>query len=680
MDLPYSVGSPGGTMTGRSRPVAVFIAVVVMVSAVAGVSAVGAQGNNPSGTNGTAATNATGTELPPASDIYVEEDGDAVLAYEGDMTSQSTNAGRANMGLNVSTGLVHALVATDLDGMNDTAANMTAVLTGNEFIGNGTLETPRPDALSDLSVNVTGKQTDKTARSDATVSATLTDMDAIKSVPVENARIAGNMTTTAATFSAAAEAHAKLVRPLGRPQHQAFQITEDNGTYTLNASQKYTVSSYAAQQWSSRQRAKRTLRQQYVSIAKQLGGRADLTLDSYSFTKGADGSTLDIDYTVTYHGIERVLANQLTTRLRSSQNVDLNQSETDTLSKQLRNLTIEQASVSYDQRGRSLDAAMSVELEDYDGVVLGALTVAESTNMTALSQRTRPGMAGSATTAPAAAGNAMGSSAANFNASLEQARKRFEAQQAANLTRRYTFAANVSKRSDRTIAFGGEFHSRSENWGKYVNELEDRGIKTSDVTYDLHAVTENGSVNVTAAVDVSGENLLRGISNQLLNSTESSGAGQAHQYVQAFRQAGFKKARTDLTLHDGRVRVEAGGAFENMTALRDAFVSTTGDQKLQDAVVRTENGTSKGYISMSSAVPANATKQDVRKLSYVDSDTAVHMPDSWNKTFPTTNTTRAKGYLGIAGSGTGLTGPGFGIAVAVLALLAAAFVAVRRRQ
>src|SRR5699024_10769089 len=246
-----------------------------------------------------------------------------------------------------------------------------------------------------------------------------------------------------------------------------------------------------------------------------------------------------------------------------------------------------QASVSYDQRGRSLDAAMSVELEDYDGAVLGALTVAESTNMTALSRASRSGMAGGATTAPATAGSPMGSSMSNFNASLEQARKSFEAQQAANLTRRYTFAANVSKKSDRTIAFGGEFHSRSENWEKYVDELNDRGIKTSDVTYELHAATENGSVNVTAAVVVSGENLLRGISNQLLNSTDRPGASQTHQYVQAFRQAGFKKARTDLTLHDGRVRVEAGGAFENMSVLRDAFVSTTGDQTLQGAVVRT---------------------------------------------------------------------------------------------
>lgn len=671
-------------MTARSRPTAVLIAAVVVLSAVAGVTVVGAQENGAGGTNGTAATNATGTDLPPASDIYVTGDGDAVLVYGSDMTDQtvagrSTNTGRVNMGLNVSKGLFHMLVATDLDGMNHTTANMTTILTGDTFTSNGTLETPRPDALSDLSVNVTGKQTDQTARSDATVSATLTGVDAVRSIPIKNARMAGNVTTTAATFSAAVEAHAKLARPLGHPQHQAFTLTERNGTYTLNASQKYTVSPYVAQQWSSRQRAKRTLKQQYVSIAKQLGGHADLTLNSYSFTKGADGSTLDIDYTVTYHGIERILANQLTTRLASSPNVDLNRSETEMLGQQLRNLSIKQASVSYDQHGRSLDAAMSVELEDYDGVVFGALTVAQSTNMSALGQASRPGMAGGTMTAPATAGNTMGSSMSNFNASLKQARKSFEAQQAANLTRRYTFAANFSKKSDRTIAFDGEFHSRSENWGKYIEELKDRGIRTSDVTYDLHATTENGSVNVTAAVSVSGENLLRGISKRLLNSTDRPGASQAHEYVQAFRQAGFKKARTDLTLQNGRVRIEAGGAFENMSALRDVFVSTSGDQKLQDAVIRTENDTSKGYITMRSAVTANATKQDVRKLGYVDSDTTVHMPDSWNKTFPTTNTTRAKEYLGIAGS-TGLTGPGFGVVIAVLALLGATLVAARRRQ
>ena len=47
---------------------------------------------------------------------------------------------------------------------------------------------------------------------------------------------------------------------------------------------------------------------------------------------------------------------------------------------------------------------------------------------------------------------------------------------------------------------------------------------------------------------------------------------------------------------------------------------------------------------------------------------------------PSANASEANEYLGLTGATSGLTGPGFGIGVAVIALLAAALVAARRRQ
>jgi PGF-CTERM protein len=47
---------------------------------------------------------------------------------------------------------------------------------------------------------------------------------------------------------------------------------------------------------------------------------------------------------------------------------------------------------------------------------------------------------------------------------------------------------------------------------------------------------------------------------------------------------------------------------------------------------------------------------------------------------PSANTSQANEYLGLTGATSGLTGPGFGIVVAVIALLAAALVAARRQQ
>ena len=54
-------------------------------------------------------------------------------------------------------------------------------------------------------------------------------------------------------------------------------------------------------------------------------------------------------------------------------------------------------------------------------------------------------------------------------------------------------------------------------------------------------------VNVTAAVSVSGENLLEQATNQMLNSSTGPQAGQTREYVTAFREAGFRKARMDVS-------------------------------------------------------------------------------------------------------------------------------------
>ena len=639
---------------GRRALGSVLVTVLVVLSVVAtGVGTVGAQDGA-----GEAGANDTDDGLPPADEIYVEGNGDAVLVYENN--TDDTDLRRANYGLDIGEGLFHALVVTDLEGSRDVAGNATATLTGERFAGNGSLSMPRPESVADLAVNVTGERTSETARSDATASMTIADPNVTRTLPVASMRTSGNLTTTADRFDAAAEAHAELQQPLGPPQHQEFRITEGDGTYRLSAAQQYTVSASATQRWNTRAAATRTLRQQYVSVAESLGGTADLTVESYSFTQQRGGARLDIEYTVTYRGIERVLSNQLVTRLSNSPEVDLNESEADRITQQLRNLTVKEASVRYDQRGRTIDTAARVDLRDYDGVVFAALDVGESVDLERL--------------------NASDTLQSNASVGLAQFRTQFEAQQAAGLERRYTFAASLSRESDRAVAVEGELHSRSKNWSRYVAELNDRGIERSDVNYELHATSEGERIATNASLEVEGEDLLRGMTSELLNSTDGRDADETRRYVKAFREAGFRKARMDLSLADGRMRIEAGTAFENMTALRDAVATTEGGRSVDSVVGRTDNGTVTTHVRVEGAVAENATKAEVRKLPYVTDGTTIHMPDSWDRSFPTTNTTRAKDYLGLTGAASGLTGPGFGVVAALVALLAAALVAVRRRR
>ena len=675
-------------MTARSRSAAVLVTVLVVLSTVVAGGVVGAQ-SDAGGANGTNATAETGVELPPADDVYVEDDGDAVLAYE-----EAANGTQANYGLNVSEGLFHALVASDVEGSNDLAANVTAVMTGKNVTGNGMLGMARPEALSNLSMNVTGVRTDENARSDVSAAATVRGENVARSVPIERAGITGDVTTTGSTFDADLAASAQLTQPLGQPQHQSYHITEGNGTYTLNVSQERPVLGATASQWETREQAKRTLQSQYVALAESMNGSADLTIDSYSFTRSESGrSKLDVDYSVTYQGIEHAVADRLTSSLTSAEDVDLNRSEVRSVSKRLRNLTVKELSVRYDQRQGSIEAGMSADLDNYDGAVLAALDVAEATDMQALNAGTMAGMntAGvgsmptSAETPPAATSNvtpsnAAATSAASFDRSIERLRKQFAAQQAANLTRTSTFTANVTRNSPQALSVDLDSQSRTENWGAYVDELEDRDIETSDIEYELHAATEGERVNVTAAVSVSGENLLEQATNRMLNSSTGPQAGQTREYVTAFREAGFRKAQMDLSVEDGRMQLETGAAFENMTALRDVLVTLEGGQSIESVVGRTDNGTTTSYVRVEDAVAENASESAVRELGYVGGDTSVHLPNTWNRTMPSANASEANEYLGLTGATSGLTGPGFGIGVAVIALLAAALVAARRQQ
>ena len=675
-------------MTARSRSAAVLVTVLVVLSTVVAGGVVGAQ-SDAGGANGTNATAETGVELPPADDVYVEDDGDAVLAYE-----EAANGTQANYGLNVSEGLFHALVASDVEGSNDLAANVTAVMTGKNVTGNGMLGMARPEALSNLSMNVTGVRTDENARSDVSAAATVRGENVARSVPIERAGITGDVTTTGSTFDADLAASAQLIQPLGQPQHQSYHITEGNGTYTLNVSQERPVLGATASQWETREQAKRTLQSQYVALAESMNGSADLTIDSYSFTRSESGrSKLDVDYSVTYQGIERAVADRLASSLTSAEDVDLNRSEVRSVSKRLRNLTVKELSVRYDQRQGSIEAGMSADLDNYDGAVLAALDVAEATDMQALNAGTMAGtntagvgsMPASAETPPAATSNvtpsnAAATSAASFDRSIERLRKQFAAQQAANLTRTSTFTANVTRNSPQALSVDLDSQSRTENWGAYVDELEDRDIETSDIEYELHAATEGERVNVTAAVSVSGENLLEQATNRMLNSSTGPQAGQTREYVTAFREAGFRKAQMDLSVEDGRMQLETGAAFENMTALRDALVTLEGGQSIESVVGRTDNGTTTSYVRVEDAVAENASESAVRELGYVGGDTSVHLPNTWNRTMPSANASEANEYLGLTGATSGLTGPGFGIVVAVIALLAAALVAARRQQ
>lgn len=628
-------------MIGRQRVAALCLAALVVVTAtVAGVGTGAAQDED-------------GTDLPPAEEIYVEDDGDAVLVYD-----ENASGVRTEFGVDVGRSLLHALVVTDAD-TESVQASGNALLTRDRFDGNATLSVPRPETLTDLSVDIEGTRTSENAAFDATAQATIDSEQARIASLAERASTTGNVTLTPDRFRAAGEFDATLANPLGAPQHQSFRITERDGTYVLEAAQNYTVNEYERGEWNTTANARETLEERYASLAEAYGGTAEVSLDAHEFTEVREGAyRLDVEYTIVYRNIEDGLTRQLTGALGAAEEVDLSQSQLDEIETRIEKLTVDEVSARYDQRRKSIDAAFRVDLGNYNEVVYAALDVAESVE----------------------------TENASLNANLSRFRKTFEAQQAASLERRVTFQASVEAKSRTESAFRAEAHYRTNNWGAYVDELEQRGIERADITYELHAKTVGDRIDASAAVEVSQKDLVDRITDAAFNATD--GRNEARKYMQTFRKAGFRRARMDVSLRDGRVRFEAGAAFENVSELRAAVDESGQFPQFTSMVGRTDNDTLRTYVRVQNVVPENASESDVRSLSYVNESTTVHLAGTWDREFPSVDTETAREFLGLTptptptdggtggGSGTDHGGtessvPGFGLPVAIVALLAA---------
>lgn len=593
------------------------------------------------------------TDAEPADEIYVDGDGNAVLVYEEDTEDEEVE-----FGADVGAGLVHALVVSDAEvDDTDVTGSGTAVLTRDAFSGNGTFAAPRPEELADLTVDAEGVHDEADSRFDATAHARFDQDDRRGGLPIDRGTAEGTATVTASTFQATAAVDATLAEPLGDDRRHAFTVSETDGTYTLEADESYVVSEWRAEQWESRERAEETLRNRYGSVAEEFGGTGEVTLESYSFTETADGRyRLDVAYSVTYHDVEEGLTRELTRTLAETDEVDLDESELDDLEGRLGELTVEEVHVDFEQRRDEVTASFRMHLENYDQVVHAGLDVAEAAD----------------------------TGEVDLEEDVQRTRDVLDAQAAADLERRYTVRVDVASVGGSAVEFDLESTYRTENWQAYVAELEDRGIERTDLSYEVHAESRGDEIETTAAVELQGDDLVGGATEALLGVASEEDA-EFQEYVQAFRDAGFEKARVDVSVTEGTVRLEGATAFENMTALQASLAESEQVPAFESAVARTDNGTVRTYVRVPGATAADADEGTVRELAYVDDDTEVHLAGTWDRSFPEADTQSAREYLGLTPTpepddgGVMADGAGPGIGAAVAALLATVALLARRR-
>ncbi len=654
---------------GWTATVLVALAMVTSL-ALAGVGGAAAAGPAASAADGPAALQDDGdnSTLEPADEIYVSDDGDAVLQYESDATDITTG----RFSVDVSAGLLHALAVTETDGEFDGSLDASAVLEPGRLAGNGSLTVARPEGLESLDLQVSGASTTEESALDATMSAAFATSTAPTAQLVSSASTSGEFVTTGSAMTTEGSAEVQLAQPIAPEMYQSFSLSESDGTYTLSGEQDMRVSADQRSAWETRERARQALQAQYAAVAQQLGGEATVTLDSYSFepVEGGNAYRLDIAFSVEYTGVEDALNRVITQLLASSAQFDLSEAEAGAIADRVAAITIDDISFTLDVGGDSGTVSWSARVENYNELSLAAADLLESMET---GEGGFGGVEGASSTLP----------------DPQTIRDRVAALRSTNYTQRVTWTGEVAQPSSERLSVDAELHVASENRAAYVSALQDAGIGTTNVTFDVSARAEGEDVLATASFEMDSHQMLdQGLDSVLNASDSASMSPEAREAIQAFKQAELQRAKFGFSLSDGTGRIEAAAKFEDLSAFRDVLAADGRMPNITGLTGEVADETTSSYIHVRSAVGADASEEDVRALGYVDDDTVVHMPGTYNRTFQGANGSDAREYLGLpsptptegGGGSTGALGPGFGTVAALAALGAAVALLARRRS
>ncbi|MFA9414973.1 hypothetical protein [Natrinema sp. HArc-T2] len=558
------------------------------------------------------------SQLGPADDVYLGENGSAVLQYDSD----SADVNKFDMGMDVSEGLVHLLVVDDVENPSEEleSMNASAVLDQQGLSGSGSMVMERPDDLTDLSVDVSGEVSEDTNEFDADLSGTFDS----ESMTTGTVTTSGEFSATADRLETSGDVSVEGDSMSGTQDvYVNAALTETKDGYTVDVTQEQTLSQYTAGQWETRDRAKQTLQGQYGMVATALGGTSEIEITSYDFQEGSNGqSQLDIEYTVTYTGIDSGLEEQLTEQLTTDQSNDLTRSEAETIATSVTDVELENIEFMLDVSDGSADAEWDIEIANYDELTFAMFDLMEAAD----------------------------TSGQFSEEQLENARASIEAQQAANLGTTVTWDGSLEQ-STSDVTFDLTVTGDTQNWDAYLDELESRGIESpNDVTFDLTAETSGDELSMSGEFEVEAEDLAGQAINSWTESIQNSQPSptmspETEEFVSALDESNLEVASIDAGLKDGTVRVEAGAEFENMSKLTD----TVTDSMSISGVTTEQNGeTTSLYVyvdDMGGIDTASATKADLEHLDVVGATTTVHQAGQWDADLPQTDTETMSEFL-----------------------------------
>jgi hypothetical protein len=559
----------------------------------------------------------------PADDVYVGEDGDAVLVY-----SEPANGSSTTYDVDTDSGLAYAVLTDPTAGGEGLQTDLTASATPTQMQADGEMVLQRPPSLTGLALDVSALTNETASRADASLNATLSGVGFARLI--ESAVTSGDITASASRLRASGQFDADLSAPLAGTSSYEARLTESGEGYTLRIDENRTVGEFGVENWQNRSAARDTIERQQGALARSLGGSASITVETYDFDAAGEAgrSRLDIAYTVTYRNVDAGIESAVRSELAADPEV--NRSEADRVASEMTNVTVGELAVRYEADGSAVSGGFDVDVSDYDGLALAYLDVADSL------------------------GNTTG---AAYTGNVEQARAQVAAQQAVGLEQRVDWSGSLSHPEEGATRLQFSYHERTTNRSAYVDELASRDVPTYNSSLSLSGGVENDTVVLNGSAETSGEGLFDGLASTVGNGSGVDDTTSA--FVDAVRRSGPQKAKLQMSTGADGLTLETGAAVAQPGALTDVL-ATQGLPGFTGAVGRTTDGETRSYVRLNGALPGDASEADVRSLAVVNDSTTVHMPGEWDREFPATDTDRAEEFLGsVPGrEGTGSSGVG----------------------
>ncbi|UTF54918.1 hypothetical protein [Natronosalvus rutilus] len=561
-----------------------------------------------------------------ADEVYVSENGDAVLVYEEASNDSDAEAVSGTFGIETQTGLMHALYGADFTEMDENVSEELGVVGDASFrmspesvTSAADLTFRDVDAYDEFSADVDLEQSRTTYSANADLAMVINESNVVEEE--ESVEISAQTKTTATTLTSSGTMTVEEETLIASDDTAIdMTLTQSDDQYDLSVSETRALSEYEQNNWATEEDARAALDRQFQSVAMNFGGEYDLTLESYSYDDSGESPTVDLEYSVTFTGISDQVSDMIAMQLQNDPELDLDETEARAIADRLAELQIEELQFSVETDGSAVVMDWDAEIHNYDQVVLGVIEIAESLD------------------------DVDDELADQF----DEARQMIEAQKEADLVQTTEYDLSMTQAPNETsVQFSSSVDT--ENWGDYVDELEERDVEQfiAETTLSFEAETVDGDVTVEYDYAAEDDALLERILDEYERMAEEDPmiGDEFTEAIENFRAAEFETARATMSITEEEAEFETAAAFGNMTELEGVPFETEDGLTVTAVHGETENATTTMYVTVEGFVGEDADEAEVREQRQVGEDTTVHQPGEWDREFPSINEDEVRSFL-----------------------------------